>query len=146
MSYIYVPSKAEVPARVQIRGDMSSLKRQGDVHICFAAIKPSKRSDDILFTIDNEFEGPYLLHPIKKSSSSFNTILEIENALPLKQIDKTAYCSIPDWACNELLLSGHIQQGGYIPKGVKMCAITYRNYSTVILKGEDIYNKIMNKV
>lgn len=92
---------------------------------------------------DNIFTGPFYITKILQfGANKFYVNLTIENALPSTENIKLV-TKLRHWTLNEILMQGLICKGGKLENSVEMVAVTYNQYSTMILKDGEIYNKIM---
>lgn len=92
--------------------------------------------------IDNEFAGPFQMSTITDSKNSFYATLSIQNAIPSKA-NPLLTTDLRGWSINELLMEGVINKNGVLDSSVSLVAVTYNQYSTMILKNGAIYNKIL---
>ena len=140
--YLSVASNAKIEDRVYVIADQTSLRINDEVCIRFASTSMKKKPNNILLTVDNLFTGPFIISPIEISRYGASSSLRMVGVFPYSQLVKVAVCPIPDWAMNDMFLSGKIGPDGYIKEGTEICAVTYGGHCTVVLKGGDIYNKI----
>ena len=140
--YCYSASNAKIEDKVYIIGSKTDMRTKDEIHIRFASTKLKKKPNNILFTVDNLFTGPFIVSPILHTNNGGSGYLRMAGVFPFSKMIKIAICNIPTWAMNDIFLSGKIEPGGCIKQGTEICAVTYSGHCTVVLKDGDMYNEI----
>lgn len=140
---IYAPTRAKILDKVCIvKGKYNYGEDEFIVMVEFSA-KIATPPPKTIAIVANEFTGPFTTSTIKQSNSSFYSWLTVENAIK-SDLNPKLKVDLKHWALNEFFMEGLVKKGGKITDGTKLVAVTYGQYSTLILKDGEIYRKILN--
>jgi len=144
---IYVPKRSKIPSKVCVvdSGHIYGTNTFNGQKII--SIKFSKESINLpnktIAIVMNEFSGPFTMGIIKKCTSNFYSNLIIENAIK-SDLNPALKIELRYWAINEIIMNGLVEKDGKLSNGIKLVAVIYGQYSTMVLKDGEIYNKIIN--
>lgn len=139
---MYVPSKAAIPDEVLIVCERNQIVAGNTVDVRIASAYQKTPPRDVMFRLQNEFRGPFVLEKIVGTNSGYGAKLIVEDLFPMKHSKVFARCWLPDWSVNDLVFSGLVGKGGVIENNVIMKAVTYGGHYTLVVEGSTPYNSI----
>ena len=148
MSDLYVPKNAKIPDKICVVyagwDNKPNLSQKEPIRVSFSS-KVDNSPTKTITIVDNLFVGESTISKIwQPNNSDFYALLTIKDVLPSNNINPKLSIDIRHWALNEIFMAGIIKKGGKIKSGVKFVAVTYGGYSTMIIKGGPLYNKILD--
>jgi len=149
MSNVWVPNGAQIADKICVVSEYyygrSHKPQTGEPHNVKFSHNIQNPPSDTIAVINNNLRGPFVVEEIRQHKSNFYTYLLIENAIPSNNMEIILKTDLKYWSLNELFLSGLIEKGGKIKEGTEFVVVTYSCHSTVIIKGGELYNKILGK-
>ena len=130
-----------VPAGLKVSDRICIVQRMPNVGITFSA-KINNPPPHTIAIVDNIFTGPFVMSKVYGESYGIYSELTIENAIR-STLSPVFVTELRGWSLNELILEGVIHKDGHLDEAVSMVAVTYRQYSGMILKDGPIYKKTL---
>lgn len=139
---MYIPAKAVIPDKVYVVCDRQQVIPGAIVDVRLASVYQKTKPNNVNFVVDNLFKGPFKLEGLRGTNAGYGGTIIADDIFPFVNKTVRTRCWLPDWSVHNLIMSGAIGKRGYLSSNIKMCAVTYGAHYTLVIKDEDIYDKI----